>query len=49
MVFTCPEADQFLSGAKTVTSAIFRISWANASKPGAVTPSSFVTKMCMIW
>ncbi len=47
IVLTWPEADQFLSGANTVTLPSLRISCARARSPGACTPSSLVTRICM--
>src|SRR5262245_44402026 len=47
-VLTCPEADQFLSGANTVTLPRGCMACARARSPGACTPSSLVTKICMI-
>src|SRR5690606_12483096 len=47
IVFACPEADQYLSGARIVTLPRFFNSSARADNPGAVTPSSFVTKICI--
>src|SRR5258706_2508041 len=47
-VLTCPPPDQLRSGASTVTWPNLRMACASASNPGACTPSSFVTSMCIV-
>src|SRR5690606_31997660 len=47
-VLTWPPAVQFWSGARTLILPNGFMACARVSNPGAVTPSSFVTKMCML-
>lgn len=47
-VLTCPQADQLRPGARTLTSPKGRTACTRASRPGALTPSSLVTRIRII-